>query len=145
MASSFSPRREHARVRRVHGQNFLIDPAAVRLRAAGGDDLVYEVGAGRGRVTAELLRLGAHVVAFEPDETMARDLPRHRHLDVRVRRPDEVRSRLERLNLDAARFRQLSVKHGGAGAAVRAEVLEIIGTRGKMHNPVTGSGSPPLS
>jgi L-erythro-3,5-diaminohexanoate dehydrogenase len=54
--------------------------------------------------------------------------------------PDEVRIRLERLNLDAASFRQLSVKHGGDGAAVRAEVLEIIGTRGKMHNPVTGSG-----
>src|SRR3954447_26089811 len=53
---------------------------------------------------------------------------------------DEVRIRLERLNLDAASFRQLATKHGGDGAAVRAEVLEIIGTRGKMHNPVTGSG-----
>jgi L-erythro-3,5-diaminohexanoate dehydrogenase len=53
---------------------------------------------------------------------------------------DEVRVRVERLNLDAASFRQLSGKHGGDGAAVRAEVLEIIGTRGKMHNPVTGSG-----
>ena len=54
--------------------------------------------------------------------------------------PDEVRVRVERLNLDAASFRQLAEKHGGDGAAVRAEVLEIIGTRGKMHNPVTGSG-----
>ena len=53
---------------------------------------------------------------------------------------DEVRIRVERLNLDAASFRQLSEKHGGDGEAVRAEVLEIIGTRGKMHNPVTGSG-----
>ena len=53
---------------------------------------------------------------------------------------DEVRIRLERLNLDAASFRQLAGSHGGDGAAVRAEVLEIIGTRGKMHNPVTGSG-----
>ena len=53
---------------------------------------------------------------------------------------DEVRIGLERLNLDAASFRQLSVKHGGDGAAVRAEVLDIIGTRGKMQNPVTGSG-----
>jgi L-erythro-3,5-diaminohexanoate dehydrogenase len=53
---------------------------------------------------------------------------------------DEVRIRVERLNLDAASFRQLSGKHGGDGAAVRAEVLDIIGTRGKMHNPVTGSG-----
>ncbi|WP_285683610.1 L-erythro-3,5-diaminohexanoate dehydrogenase [Actinoplanes sp. NBRC 103695] len=53
---------------------------------------------------------------------------------------DEVRIGLERLNLDAASFRQLSVKHGGDGAAVRGEVLDIIGTRGKMQNPVTGSG-----
>ena len=53
---------------------------------------------------------------------------------------DEVRIRVERLNLDAASFRQLAQKHGGDGAAVRAEVVEIIGTRGKMQNPVTGSG-----
>ncbi|HEY7045563.1 MAG TPA: L-erythro-3,5-diaminohexanoate dehydrogenase [Nocardioidaceae bacterium] len=54
--------------------------------------------------------------------------------------PDEIRIDVTRLNLDAASFRQLFDKHGGDGAAVRAEVLEIISTRGKMHNPVTGSG-----
>ena len=54
--------------------------------------------------------------------------------------PDEVRVRVERLNLDAASFRQLATKHEGNGGAVRAEVLEIVRTRGKMHNPVTGSG-----
>ncbi len=54
--------------------------------------------------------------------------------------PDEVRVGVERLNLDAASFRQLWDKHGGDGDAVRAEVVEIITTRGKMHNPVTGSG-----
>jgi L-erythro-3,5-diaminohexanoate dehydrogenase len=53
---------------------------------------------------------------------------------------DEVRISVERLNLDAASFRQLSEKHGGVGGGVRAEVLEIIATRGKMQNPVTGSG-----
>jgi len=53
---------------------------------------------------------------------------------------DEVRIRVERLNLDAASFRQLERKHGGDGEAVRAEVLEIIATRGKMQNPETGSG-----
>jgi L-erythro-3,5-diaminohexanoate dehydrogenase len=53
---------------------------------------------------------------------------------------DEVRIAVERLNLDAASFRQLAEKHAGDGAKVRAEVLEIIETRGKMHNPVTGSG-----
>jgi L-erythro-3,5-diaminohexanoate dehydrogenase len=54
--------------------------------------------------------------------------------------PDEVRLRVERLNLDAASFRQLSTEHDGDGAAVRAAVLAIIAERGKMQNPVTGSG-----
>ncbi len=54
--------------------------------------------------------------------------------------PDEVRIRVQRLNLDAASYRQLAQKHAGDGAKIRAEVLDIIGTRGKMHNPVTGSG-----
>ena len=55
-------------------------------------------------------------------------------------REDEVRVRVERLNLDAASFRQLSDKNHGDGDAVRAEVLGIVEGRGKMHNPVTGSG-----
>ena len=55
-------------------------------------------------------------------------------------RPDEVRLRVERLNLDAASFRQLVTKHDGDGAAVRQEVLDIVAARGKMQNPVTGSG-----
>ncbi|MFC7492330.1 MULTISPECIES: L-erythro-3,5-diaminohexanoate dehydrogenase [unclassified Knoellia] len=54
--------------------------------------------------------------------------------------PDEVRIDIETLNLDAASYRQLHDKHAGDGAAIRAEVLEIVGERGKMQNPVTGSG-----
>jgi L-erythro-3,5-diaminohexanoate dehydrogenase len=54
--------------------------------------------------------------------------------------PDEVRIDVDTLNLDAASFRQLSEKHGGDGDAVRAEVLAIVASRGKMQNPVTGSG-----
>ncbi len=54
--------------------------------------------------------------------------------------PDEIRIRVRRLNLDAASYRQLHDKHAGDGAAIRAEVRSIIQTRGKMHNPVTGSG-----
>jgi L-erythro-3,5-diaminohexanoate dehydrogenase len=54
--------------------------------------------------------------------------------------PDEVRISVQRLNLDAASFRQLSESCGGDGQAVRAAVLEIVRTRGKMQNPVTGSG-----
>jgi L-erythro-3,5-diaminohexanoate dehydrogenase len=54
--------------------------------------------------------------------------------------PDEVRIAVSRLNLDAASFRQLSGAHGGDGDRVRAAVLEIVERRGKVHNPVTGSG-----
>ncbi len=54
--------------------------------------------------------------------------------------PDEVRIRADRLNLDAASYRQLHDASGGDGAKIRAAVLEIVASRGKMHNPVTGSG-----
>ena len=54
--------------------------------------------------------------------------------------PDEVRISVQRLNLDAASFRQLSESCSGDGEAVRAAVLEIVRARGKMQNPVTGSG-----
>lgn len=53
--------------------------------------------------------------------------------------PDEVLVDVERLNLDAASYRQLREQHGSPDA-VRAAVIEIIEQRGKMHNPVTGSG-----
>ena len=53
---------------------------------------------------------------------------------------DEVRLRVQRLNLDAASYRQLREEHGGDPAAMRAAVAGIIAERGKMHNPVTGSG-----
>ena len=54
--------------------------------------------------------------------------------------PDEVRIAVERLNLDAASFRKLSEAAAGDGNAVRAQVLGIVAERGKMQNPVTGSG-----
>ncbi len=54
--------------------------------------------------------------------------------------PDEVRIRVEKLNLDAASYRQLERKHRGDGEKIRAEVLEIVAARGKMQNPETGSG-----
>lgn len=54
--------------------------------------------------------------------------------------PDEVRISVERLNLDAASYRQLAEAHDGDGERVKKAVLEIIEARGKMQNPVTGSG-----
>ncbi|MFI0373951.1 zinc-binding dehydrogenase [Actinomadura sp. 1N219] len=59
--------------------------------------------------------------------------------DPRIR-PDEVRIAVERLNLDAASYRQLRTAHRGDPDAIRADVLRIVRERGKMHNPVTGSG-----
>ncbi len=69
-----------------------------------------------------------------------------RRLDARPELwPDEVRISVETLNLDAASFRQLEGMHTGPdgvvdGEAVRGEVLAIVAERGKMQNPVTGSG-----
>ena len=58
--------------------------------------------------------------------------------------PDEVRISVEALGLDAASYRQLADRHTGPhgldGEALRSEVLDIIAARGKMQNPVTGSG-----
>ncbi|SCG53043.1 23S rRNA (adenine-N6)-dimethyltransferase [Micromonospora coxensis] len=66
------------RSRRVLSQNFLVDPAAVaRLVQAARltpDDLVLEVGAGRGRLTRPLATRCGRLVAYEVDPTVAPDL-----------------------------------------------------------------------
>ena len=57
--------------------------------------------------------------------------------------PDEVLVRVDRLNLDAASYRQLRETYAGGPLGpnmIRTAVLDIINTRGKMQNPVTGSG-----
>ena len=54
--------------------------------------------------------------------------------------PDEVRIRVDHLNLDAASYRQLREAYSGDPDKIRRAVLDIIATRGKMQNPVTGSG-----
>jgi len=54
--------------------------------------------------------------------------------------PDEVRIQVDRLNLDAASYRQLRETYAADPDKIRAAVLDIITTRGKMQNPVTGSG-----
>jgi L-erythro-3,5-diaminohexanoate dehydrogenase len=53
--------------------------------------------------------------------------------------PDEVRLQVDRINLDAASFRQLREQYG-EGPAIREAVLSIVDSRGKLQNPVTGSG-----
>ena len=47
---------------------------------------------------------------------------------------------VERLNLDSASFRQLREAQRDDPALVAAEIERIVAERGKLHNPVTGSG-----
>ncbi len=53
---------------------------------------------------------------------------------------DELAIDAEALNVDSASFRQIAESVGKDPARIAAEVLRIVGERGKMHNPVTGSG-----
>ncbi|ACG74585.1 L-erythro-3,5-diaminohexanoate dehydrogenase [Anaeromyxobacter sp. K] len=53
---------------------------------------------------------------------------------------DELSIDVEALNVDAASFRQLEGTVGGDPGRIGDEVLRIVRARGKMHNPVTGSG-----
>src|SRR5260370_22634827 len=53
--------------------------------------------------------------------------------------PDEVLVCVERLNLDAASFRQLREATGGDQDALRAAVLTLVADRGQMQNPVPGA------
>lgn len=54
--------------------------------------------------------------------------------------PGEVLVEVDRLNLDSASFHQLAEQAGEDADVVAAEILRIVGERGKMHKPVTGSG-----
>jgi L-erythro-3,5-diaminohexanoate dehydrogenase len=47
---------------------------------------------------------------------------------------------VESLNIDAASFKQIKDDVGGDPARIAARVQEIVRERGKMQNPVTGSG-----
>jgi L-erythro-3,5-diaminohexanoate dehydrogenase len=54
--------------------------------------------------------------------------------------PDEIAIEVEYLNVDSASWRQIRESTDGSAEAMAARVLDIVGERGKMHNPVTGSG-----
>lgn len=53
---------------------------------------------------------------------------------------NEILIDVERLNIDSASFRQISDEAGGDPDRIAARVMAIVAERGKMHNPVTGSG-----
>jgi L-erythro-3,5-diaminohexanoate dehydrogenase len=82
-------------------------------------------------------RLGTHR-SLDPKGA----LPQHaRRLDATSPvAPDEVAIEVDYLNIDSASWRQIRTSTNGAPEAMAARVLEIVRERGKMHNPVTGSG-----
>jgi len=53
---------------------------------------------------------------------------------------NEILIDVEALNIDSASFTQIKRAAGGDEAQIRAAILGIVARRGKMHNPVTGSG-----
>jgi L-erythro-3,5-diaminohexanoate dehydrogenase len=53
---------------------------------------------------------------------------------------DEAAIEVEFLNVDAASYTQIRNQCEGDPERMRAHILDIVGTRGKLHNPVTGSG-----
>lgn len=55
-------------------------------------------------------------------------------------RPSELLLDVDSLNVDAASFRQLKEAAGGDPGKISAAITEIVRTRGKLQNPVTGSG-----
>lgn len=54
--------------------------------------------------------------------------------------PDELAIDVDYLNIDSASWRQLRDSTDGSASAMAARITEIVAERGKMQNPVTGSG-----
>lgn len=67
------------RARRIYGQNFLSSRAALRQVCDAADlkpdDLVYEVGAGRGHLTRALVPRCREVIAYEVDPAVLTPVP----------------------------------------------------------------------
>ncbi|HWH65043.1 MAG TPA: rRNA adenine N(6)-methyltransferase family protein, partial [Gaiellales bacterium] len=79
-------KRRHTQ-RLASGQHLLRSPLADELAAAAGvagGDLVVEIGAGTGRLTAPLAERAGHVIAIEVDPRLARQLRRRFQGDGRV-------------------------------------------------------------
>jgi L-erythro-3,5-diaminohexanoate dehydrogenase len=53
---------------------------------------------------------------------------------------NEIAIRVRTLSIDSASFRNLRETEASTGESVSAQIARIVGERGKMHNPVTGSG-----
>jgi L-erythro-3,5-diaminohexanoate dehydrogenase len=81
--------------------------------------------------------LGAHRVV-EPAGAMPQDAWRIDNTPVAG--PNEILCDVDALNIDSASFKQIADACGGDAERIGERVREIVGERGKQHNPVTGSG-----
>lgn len=85
----------------------------------------------------QLCRFGSHRV-LEPAGTLPQAAWR---LDATpVARENEILCDVEALCIDSASFAQLREACGEDAHAIGERIFEIVRERGKMHNPVTGSG-----
>ncbi|TMB92468.1 MAG: hypothetical protein E6J44_00300, partial [Chloroflexi bacterium] len=91
---------------------------------------------------------------FSPDQDMLRSLGIHRVIEPRgdlpqpawkldntpVAYPTETLIKVHKLHIDSASFTQIANTCRRDTARMSRHILDIIAQRGKMHNPVTGSG-----
>lgn len=87
--------------------------------------------------------LGLHRVVPESDPDAPLPLPQRATRldnDPEKRFGSEILVDVETLNIDAASFRQMEEASGGDLTKVGELVMKTVATRGKQHNPVTGSG-----
>lgn len=82
-------------------------------------------------------RLGTHRV-LEPAGAMPQDAWRIDNTPVAAE--NELLCEVDALNIDSASFRQLCEACDFDARQIGERILEIVGERGKQHNPVTGSG-----
>lgn len=52
----------------------------------------------------------------------------------------EMRVRLRRMMIEPTSFKQISAESGGDPDRIRHRIMDIVNKRGKMHNPITGTG-----
>jgi 23S rRNA (adenine-N6)-dimethyltransferase len=135
-----------ARPAAPRGQHFLRSPRlAERIVAAAcipPDALVFDIGAGFGRLTEPLLATGARVIAVELDPKLARSLAR-RYPDARVVCDDALQIALPRrpfyvvANLPFAITTAMLRRLAGARSLVRADLVVGRGFALKSGLPVS--------
>jgi L-erythro-3,5-diaminohexanoate dehydrogenase len=81
---------------------------------------------------------GAHRV-LEPQDVLPQPATKISN-DMSAVYDNEILVDVEVLNIDSASFTQIKQESGGDKNRIREIILGIVGSRGKMQNPVTGSG-----